>query len=282
MSDDANIDAYFERIGFSGSIAPTLQTLEALCALHPASIPFEGLDPLIGVPVRLELKNLEQKLLFEKRGGYCFEHNLLFKAMLEDLGFEVTGLAAHVDWNHAPEEPPRPPSHMVLLVEVNGTQYLADVGFSAVTPTAPLRLRAETEQQTPHERFRLLGGEPTWRLEVELGGAWVPVYSFETEPRTFDDFVEMNDGVLARGNFRDNVISARHDKGRRVTLRNSELKIHPVGGPTERRTLDGVAGIKDALANVFGIALPPAEKLDPAIERVLAAQAAGGAAPTAD
>src|SRR5690349_12077583 len=96
MSDDPNIDAYFERIGFSGSIAPTLQTLETLHALHPAAIPFENLDPLMGVPVRLELKNLEQKLLFDKRGGYCFEHNLLFKAMLEDLGYDAAGLAARV------------------------------------------------------------------------------------------------------------------------------------------------------------------------------------------
>ena len=71
MSGDPNIDAYFERIGFAGSIAPSLQTLEALQALHPAAIPFENLDPLMGVPVRLDLKNLEQKLLFEKRGGYC-------------------------------------------------------------------------------------------------------------------------------------------------------------------------------------------------------------------
>ena len=69
MSDDANIDAYFERIGFSGSIAPTLQTLEQLHQLHPAAIPFENLDSLTDVPVRLELRNLEQKLLFERRGG---------------------------------------------------------------------------------------------------------------------------------------------------------------------------------------------------------------------
>jgi N-hydroxyarylamine O-acetyltransferase len=269
MSDDANIDAYFERIGFSGSIAPTLQTLEALHALHPAAIPFEGLDPLMGVPIRLELKNLEQKLLFEKRGGYCFEQNLLFKAMLEDLGFEVTGLAARVNWNH-PLEEERPLSHMVLLVEVNGTDYLADVGFGAVTLTAPLRLRPDSEQATPHETFRLVGGDPTWRLEVQIGEEWRPVYSFEREPRTFEDFVEMNDRVQSDDNFRNNLIAARHEKGRRTTLRNALLKVHPTGGETERRTLANVAEVRDVLANLIGITLPSAEKLDPAIERALA------------
>ena len=97
MSDDANIDAYFERIGFSGSIAPTLQTLEILHQLHPAAIPFENLDPLMEVPIRLELRNLEQKLLFEKRGGYCLEQNLLFKAMLEDLAILTNGNLAVLD-----------------------------------------------------------------------------------------------------------------------------------------------------------------------------------------
>ena len=82
---DVHIDAYFERIGFAGSIAPTLETLAQLHALHPAAIPFENLNPLMDMPVRLELRNLEQKLLFDRRGGMCIEHNLLFKALLESL-----------------------------------------------------------------------------------------------------------------------------------------------------------------------------------------------------
>jgi N-hydroxyarylamine O-acetyltransferase len=270
MSADANIDAYFERIGFSGSIAPSLKTLEALHALHPAAIAFENLDPLMGVPVRLDLRNLEQKLLFEKRGGYCFEHNLLFKAMLEELGFEVTSLAARVHWNHPPEAE-RPLSHMVLLVEVNGTDYLADVGFGGVTLTAPLRLRADTEQTTPHERFRLLGGDPTWRLEIGIGDAWRPVYSFDTEPHGFEDYVELNDRLQADGAFRDHLMAARPEKGRRLTLHDTTLSIHPTEGETERRTLAGADEIREALANLFGIALPPGDKLDPALARVLAA-----------
>jgi N-hydroxyarylamine O-acetyltransferase len=269
MSDDANIDAYFERIGFSGSIAPTLQTLEQLHALHPAAIPFENLDPLMGVPIRLELRNLEQKLLFEKRGGYCLEHNLLFKAMLEDLGFEVTAHAARVIWGH-PEDEVRPASHIALSVDIAGTRYLADVGFSANTPTAPLRLRPDSEQETPHETFRLTGGDPEWRLQIRIGEEWRPVYAFETSEQSFEDFVAMNDVVQSSMAQRAALIVARAENGRRLALRNGELRLHPTGGETEMRQLDGVAGVKEALGGLFGISLPPAEKLDPAIERALA------------
>jgi N-hydroxyarylamine O-acetyltransferase len=275
MSDDANIDAYFERIGFSGSIAPALTTLEQLHALHPAAIAFENLDLLIGAPVRLELRNLEQKLLFERRGGYCFEQNLLFKAMLEDLGFAVTGLAARVHWGH-PEGEERPRSHMALKVEINGSDYLADVGFGSATLTAPLRLRADAEQQTPHETYRLVGGEPDWLLQIRIGDEWRSVYSFDLTEHGLEDYVGLNDNLQADPGFRDNVVAARAEKDRRLTLRNHEIRIHPAaGGETERRTLAGVAEVKEALAGIFGINLPAGEKLDPALERDLPTTAAG-------
>ncbi len=234
MSDDANIDAYFERIGFSGSIAPTLQTLEALHALHPAAIAYENLDALMGAPIRLELRNLEQKLLFEKRGGYCFEHNLLFKAMLEDLGFEVTGLGATVQWNRPDDEEDRPISHMVLLVDIAGTQYLADVGFGIVTPTTPLRLKADVEQATPNETFRLVGGEPMWQVEVLIEEEWRRVFRFDLTERSFEDYLGYNDATASDPLFRGNLMAARAEKGRRDTLFNRELSTYDVGAQPER------------------------------------------------
>jgi N-hydroxyarylamine O-acetyltransferase len=272
MGDDANIGAYFERIGFSGSIAPTLQTLEQLHQLHPAAIPFENLDPLMAVPVRLEPRNLEQKLLFERRGGYCLEQNLLFKAMLEDLGYGVTGLAARVNWGR-PADEERPLSHMVLMVDISGARYLCDVGFGVATLTAPLRLKADTEQATPHETFRLSGGDPAWRLEIMIGNEWRPVYSFETDEQSLDDYVRLNDFMQSDTNFRDNLIAARSDRGRRVTLRNGELRIHPTGGESERRRLATVAEVREVLTTLFGIALPGGDKLDSAIARALGAAA---------
>ena len=270
MSEEANIDAYFERIGFAGSIAPTLATLEQLHQLHPAWIPFENLDPLLAIPIRLELYNLQQKLLFERRGGYCVEQNLLFKAVLETLGFAVRGLGARVVWGHSGEEVDRPLSHMALAVDIGGATYLADVGFGGLTLTAPLRLRPEVEQQTPHEMFRLLGGEPNWRLEALIGDEWRALYTFDLSEKSLLDYEAMNDLTSSSPRFRDNLIAARSEKGRRHALSNNRLTTHSTNGPSERRDLASVTEIRDVLVGLFGITLPQNEKLDPALEKVLA------------
>ena len=267
---DVDIDAYFERIGFSGSIAPTLETLQQLHALHPAAIPFETLDSLLGVPVRLEHKNLEQKLLFDRRGGYCLEHNLLFKALLEDLDYKVKPLGATVLWNHSIDIV-RPATHMALAVEVAGSTYLCDVGFGRLTLTSPLRMRTEIEQETPHETFRLVSApdEPEWRLEAKVGEDWRALYRFTQEEKSFDDFQAMNDTISNDPRFRENLAAARADKGRRFGLRNARFTTHVTGEPSESRMLGSVAEMRDVLTNVFGINLPSTDRLDPALESVL-------------
>jgi N-hydroxyarylamine O-acetyltransferase len=265
---DVNIDAYFERIGFAGSIAPTLETLQQLHALHPAAIPFENLSPLMDVPVRLELRNLEQKLLFEKRGGMCIEHNLLFKALLESLDYGVKAIGARVHWKR-PEDEERPVTHMALIVDVGGVNYLCDVGFGGLTLTAPLRLRAETEQATPHETFRLMKDDPTWRLEALIGQEWRTLYAFETTERSFADLEAINISVAKEGYFHDNLIVARAERGRRLALNNNRYSIHPVDGESETRLLANIDSLKDILSGPFGISLPGDERLDPALERAL-------------
>lgn len=265
MSDEVHLDAYLKRINYAGSIAPTLETLQMLHKLHPAAIPFENLNPLMARPVRLQLSDIEQKLVIERRGGYCFEHNLLFKAVLEDIDFKVTPLAAGVLWGH--EEGFEPAlNHMALLVDVDGVPYLADVGFGGQVMTAPIRLRAGAEQETPNERYRLSGGEPVWRLESEIAGAWKPLFQFELTPRTLDDYIAMND--VAMGAFRDFLIAARVDGPRRHALLNARLRTHE-NGATETRMLTTLLEIRDVLTTTFGIALPDVEGLDPALEKAL-------------
>lgn len=266
---DVNIDAYFERIGFSGSIAPTLETLQQLHALHPAAIPFENLDAMMGVPVRLELQNLQQKLLYDRRGGYGPEVNLLFKALLEDLDFKVKGVAARVYWNQ-PEGVEPQPTHLALIVEANGGSYLVDVGFGGMTLTAPLRLRAEMEQQTPNGLFRLLGENPDWALEVMVGEDWKLLYRFNTAEKSFEDVVAMSDQLAADATFRATLRAARIEKGRRLALRNARLTTRPNEGPVDIRMIASVADARDILTNVFGIALPNNERLDAALEAALA------------
>src|SRR5258705_9177944 len=150
-----DLDAYLGRIGYSGTRAPTLETLRALHLRHALAIAFENLDPFLRRPVALDLPSLERKLVQGGRGGYCFEHNLLFKAALDALGFHAAGLAARVVWNLA-DGATLPRTHMLLRVTIDGEDHIADVGFGGQTPTWPLRLTTGGEQMTPHEPFRLL------------------------------------------------------------------------------------------------------------------------------
>lgn len=272
MPEKVNINAYFERIGFAGSIAPTLQTLELLHALHPASIPFENLNPLIGDPVQLDQVSLERKLLAEKRGGYCFEHNFLFMRVLADLDYEVRPLLAQVVWTN-PEAIDAPPSHMLLLVDLKGTKYIADVGFGGLTLTTPMRLRADVEQTTPHETFRLTGGDPDWTLEVKIGEEWKAVYVFTTDEVPEVDFWDISRDLSSNpaSPFTLQLRAALAPSGRRLKLLNTRFTVQPTDGEAEKRELTSIEEIKAVLTEELGIVLPEGEKLDARLAALLPA-----------
>jgi len=270
MAEKVNLKGYFERIGFAGSIAPTLTTLDLLHALHPATIPFENLNPLLGEPVRLDQPSLEKKLLADKRGGYCFEHNLLFMRMLEDLDFTVRPLLARVVWTN-PDAASLPPSHMLLLVEVNGQNHIADVGFGGLTLTTPLRLRAESAQSTPHETFRLTGGEQDWTLEVKLADDWRPVYVFNLDPVSEDGIAAINQQIATdpASPFTRELRVALAPSGERLKLHNTKFTRQPLEGEAEYRELASVEDIKQVLTEDFGIALPQHDRLDDVLADLL-------------
>jgi N-hydroxyarylamine O-acetyltransferase len=268
VASKANIDAWFERIGFAGSIAPSLETLGQLVQMHTLTIPFENLDPLMGAPVRLDMANLQQKLLFDKRGGYCLEHNLLIKAMLEELDYEVKVHPAVTLWGR--EEPvDEPASHIFLVVDIAGARYLVDGGFGRQSPTAPLRLRADVEQATPHEPYRLLEQDGTWRLEAKFGEDWRALYRFTLDEIDEEGLSRMNEEVSHSPQFRERLVVARAGKDRRLALLNSRLTIRPNNGESEVRDLTSVAELREVLTGMFGIQLPGTDRLDPALQRAL-------------
>lgn len=272
MALEANIDAYFERIGFAGSIAPSLETLSQLCALHAAAIPYENLDPVIGAPVRLDLSNLQQKLLFDRRGGYCFEHNLLLKAVLETLDFEVRVHPSRVIWGH--EEDAEPPlRHIVLTVEAAGVTYLVDAGFGGQTPTAPLRMRSGLEQATPLERFRVGERDGSWILEIEIGESWHVLYDFTPATCEMSQIMGMNEAASSSGFLVDNLLVARADRTRRLALFNRRFKTHVPGEPSVERSVASAAEMRDLLAGPFGLQLPADPRVETAFERICRADA---------
>src|SRR5689334_17149891 len=105
------IDDYCVRIGYSGSREPTAEALREIIAAHTATIPFENIDVLTKPPIRLDLPSVLKKLVHNRRGGYCYEQNLLLLKVLQALGFRVVCLTARVHRSRPPGVVP-PRSHM--------------------------------------------------------------------------------------------------------------------------------------------------------------------------
>lgn len=230
-----DLDAYFARIGYTGTREPSLATLRALHLHHVLAVPFENLDVLLGRTISLELGDLARKIVHERRGGYCYEQNTLFAAVLRALGFHVATLVARVRWQ-VPAEQPTARTHMILRVEADGRPWLADVGFGSAGLTGPIALDAgEIEQTTPHEARRLaVRGEYTVH-QVRIGGEWHDAFQFTSDAVPSIDYEVANwfSNKHPRSHFQQNLIVTRaRADGSRVLLFNREL--------TERRR-DGSA-----------------------------------------
>jgi N-hydroxyarylamine O-acetyltransferase len=265
-----DVEAYLERIGYDGPLAATVETLAGLHLRHPQAIPFENLNPLLHWPVRLDAQSLEQKLVRDQRGGYCFEHNLLLKHVLDRLGFRVKGLAARVQWN-VPEATLTPRGHMLLLVDLGGRPYIADVGFGGLTLTSPMRLETGVEQSTPHEPFRLSQSGDAYVMQAKVGETWKSLYQFDLQEQFLADY-EVTSWYLSNNpasHFVTGLIAARADSDRRHALRGNELTIHHLHAPIERRTLASAEAIRSTLADTFHVKLPDTRELDAAFERVI-------------
>lgn len=279
-----NLDAYFQRIGYGSSTepcsskndyAPTLETLQAIHQRHPIAIAFENLNPLLKQPVLLDLPSLQQKLVEQGRGGYCFEQNLLLRSVLVALGFPVKNLAARVRWN-VPEGKITPRSHMLLLVEIEEQPYVADVGFGGITLTAPLRLIPEIEQNTPHEVFRFMidrhtDTRDTYTMQVKVNGTWKSLYAFDLQEQQFPDYEVSNWYVASHPDslFVNNLIAARPDAGCRYSLLNHQLSTHYLNGKTEKRSLKTVDELRTVLKDVFRLTLPAIDALDSKLQQIV-------------
>ncbi len=274
MPQKVNLPGYFERIGFAGSIAPTLATLEQIHALHPAAIPFENLDPVMGRPVLLDQASLEHKLIGKRRGGYCFEHNTLLMNVLRELDFTVRPYAARMLWGQ-PEGGARIISHMVLVVELGGSSFLCDVGSSTFTLTAPLKLRDEAEQQIGHDTFRLLREGERWRLDIKLDEQWRGIYQFDLQEQSPEEIASLNSVVEAEYHSRALLYAARVQGDTRFNLSGNRLSIYRFGEEPERRFAADAGELKAMLADVFAIALPVADDFEPALARVMTKAGSG-------
>ena len=270
MSESPDLAAYFARIGYEGSAAASLDTMEALHALHVEAIALENLSPFLGEPVKLDLASLEAKLVRAGRGGWCFEHYLLFSHILIALGFDVTRLAARVRWN-VPAGVVTARSHMLLVVKLKEGDFIADVGFGGQTLTAPLSLRAGVEQSTPHEPFRLVAEGAGYLLEAKLEGAWQALYAFEMHEQQIADYEVSNWYLCSHpgSHFLAGVTAARAAPGARHALRNTRYSVHHPDGTSERRFIANVDDYLATLSGPFRIRLPDTANLRDKLQEVI-------------
>jgi N-hydroxyarylamine O-acetyltransferase len=271
-----DLGAYLGRVGYTGSIAPTEETLDALHRAHLATIPFENLDILLGRGVRVDLDSIQAKLVAGRRGGYCFEHGQLFGAALERIGFSVDRLLARVD--RGPSAPMGPRTHLTLRVRTPDRSgvWLSDVGFGS-SPPAPLslrRLRSGAPQVVDGWIYEVApdsllpeseesdGGQAgpglLWALRERQGDEWGTLYRFEDVPVYPAD--------VALGNHYTSTHPDSWFTQQRIVIRRTPEAIASLVGRTftvtrpghvkERRELSDREW-SATLREVFGLSLPP-------------------------
>lgn len=249
-----DLEAYLERIGYSGSLQPLLVVLEAIHLAHATHIPFENLDILLQRPISLDLARLQAKLVAERRGGYCFEQNLLFSAVLQRLGFAVTQLAARVIY---PSGRMLPRTHIVLLVDVEGATWLADVGFGLEGLLLPVPFGGGREARQFGWTYRVVEANGEWTLQSLRNGSWRNLYTFLVAPQLAVDFEPANHYTATHpdSRFVRTLTVQLPTPEVRYRLRNRELLLDR-GGTVTRRMLADDDELLAVLAETFGLRFP--------------------------
>lgn len=252
---EIDLDAYFRRIGYSGSREPTLATLEEIHLAHATHIPFENLDIQLGRPIAIDLASIQSKLVKGGRGGYCFEQNTLLAAVVGQLGFGVTLLSARVRLG-ASRVLPR--THMMLAVDVGGEAWLADVGFGTGGLLKPVRLAPDHVSRQFAWSYRLTEEHGGWALQSLRQGSWQDLYVFTLEPHYPIDFEMANHYVSTHPASRFVQTLAVQKQSPEIChlLRNRELTVVEKDTTTITEITDDEA-LLEVLAQTFGLVFPP-------------------------
>lgn len=266
--DQLDLAAYFERTGGTADRSPTSETLRKLHRAHSLAIPFENVDVVLGRPPRLEIENLQDKLVRRARGGYCYEHALLFAAVLERLGYPVTGLAGRV---RGGSDTLRPRSHAALRVKAEGQWWLADVGFGGERPLEPIPLIDRTVCEQGSWTFRIDAlGDGEWVLRSLRPDGWWDLYSVDLARQLPGDYAVQNHYTATHPDspFVSRVTAQRAAVDVRYALRGTQLWISRPDGATEEREV-AKDEVIDVLRDTFGIHLTEEESV--ALAAVLSA-----------
>jgi N-hydroxyarylamine O-acetyltransferase len=265
-----NLKLYLQRLGFETPPEPTLDTLRVLQLRHTGVFAFENLATITGAPVLIDLPSIEEKVLLGGRGGYCYELNNLFFALLLELGFDARAISGRVVMNQ-PEGSWTARTHRLSLVTIDDVRYISDVGFGGMVPTAPLLLDTETEQATPHEPYRIEKQADGYMLRANVAGEWRPMYLFDLQRQEDIDYTIGNWYVSThpQSPFANRLMVARTGDGWRKTLNNGSFAVHRMGAESERREVADVEDLLGLLEVEFGIRVASPQLLRPVLGRLI-------------
>ena len=216
-----NTEAYLKRIGLPGSVSVDLVGLNRMIQAHLTHVPFEALDVWgKGAVPSLDIEDLYQKIVIDNRGGYCFELNSLFCAMLKKLGFDAYLVIASL-LNE--EGIAAPPAHCAIICKISGQKYFVDVGFGGPVPFGALLLtegEAQGFQLSVKDGFYILkkisGDTGTFLLRFRD----IPVEPVELIPLNF--YISQKPGIHFRENL---IVNLRKEDGSVYTLRDNTLQL---------------------------------------------------------
>lgn len=263
-----DVPRYLQRLQLDAPPAPTLDGLRRLQQRHNAVLPFETLTCLLRDAVPIDLDSVQHKLLHAQRGGYCFELNGAFLALLRALGFDAQPLSARVLLSAGDGELTAR-THLLVRVQLDGEDWLVDTGFGSLTPTVPLRLLHSAPQDTPHERYRvqqLDGGD--FVLAADGGEGWRTLYRFDLQPPAPIDNEVGNWYVCThpQSGFPGQLRASLTGPAWRRTIGSGRYTEYRPGQAAIRRPLRDVQDVREVLQQQFGIRLPDDARLDPAID----------------
>ena len=247
-----DVGQYLQRVGYEGPREPTLETLRALHLRHLESVPFENLDVQSRRPIVLDEAAFFEKIVRRHRGGFCYEVNGLFAALLRTLGFQVTYLSGRVSPDGIRPSGPEF-DHLVLEVSLEDRPWLVDVGFGDGF-AEPLPL-VPGQWASGEGVFRLERHGDDWSLsQGEPGGAWKLLYVFSRVPRRLEEFSEMcrYHQTSPDSLFLQKRLCTRKTATGRVTLTGERLILTEAGQRVER-TLGAAEELEQALLEHFGI-----------------------------
>jgi N-hydroxyarylamine O-acetyltransferase len=257
--DGLDLSAYLERIAYTGPVAPTLGTLNGVMHAHVQAIPFENLDVLLGRSISLSPEALQQKLVVNRRGGYCFEQNGLLLMVLRSIGFDVTPLSARVRYQRPRDYTPAR-THLFLLVRIDGLPWLADVGVGGLSLSSAIRLDVEGEQRTWHEPRRIIREAGRLFHQVRFGDEWHDVLEFTGEemPPIDRELANWYTSAHPQSHFKSRLIAARAlPDGGRLALTNRELTVRDRNGKARSQLVETPGALLATLDEQFGLRFEP-------------------------